>query len=91
MSFLLHSVVPAGYINDHYSPHSHHHIQTPHFLRGNSDASFNFDRTTPQPHINVIQRTASDVIQQPKPVPVGQLSGRGPAGGRVAWKLGSED
>jgi hypothetical protein len=62
-------------------------------MRGNSDTSFNIERTTPQPHMQVIQRTASDVIQQPVPVPmpVGQLPGRGPAGGRVAWKLGSED
>ncbi|KAH3982956.1 hypothetical protein HBI56_147780 [Parastagonospora nodorum] len=83
-------LIQAGYINDHHSPHSHHHIQTRHFIRGNSDTSFNFDRTTPQPPI--LQRTASDVIQQPKPVPVSQLPGRGPVGGRgVAWKLGSED
>jgi hypothetical protein len=86
------SVVPAGLINDHHSPHSHHHIQTPYFVRGNSDTSFNFERTTPQPHMQVIQRTASDyVIKQPQPVPAGQLPCRGPAGGRVAWKLGSED
>jgi hypothetical protein len=86
------SAVHAGLINDHHSPHSHHHIQTPHFVRGNSDTSFNFERTTPQPHMQVIQRTTSDhVIKQPQPVPAGQLPGRGPAGGRVAWKLGSED
>lgn len=84
-------LIPAGFINDHHSPHSHHHIQTGQFLRGNSDASFNFERTTPQPP-PVIQRTASDIIKQPKPVPVCQLPGRGPVGGRgVAWKLGSED
>lgn len=60
-------------------------------MRGSSDTSFNFQQTTPQPHMHVIQRTASDVIQQPKPVPVGQLQGRNIAGGKVAWKLGSED
>lgn len=59
--------------------------------RGNSDTSFNFERTTPQPQPQLIHRTASDIIKQPKPVPAGQLPGRGIAGGKVAWKLGSED
>jgi hypothetical protein len=80
-----------GYINDHHSPHSHHHIQTLPLGRGNSDVSFNFERTTPQPHPQPLQRTASEVIQQPKPVPVGLQPGRGLAGGKVAWRLGSED
>jgi hypothetical protein len=82
---------PAGYINDHNSPHSQHHLRNPQFIRNNSDTSFSFQQTTPQAHIQVIQRTASDVIQQPKPVPVGLMPGRGPMGGKVAWKLGSED
>ncbi|KAH8728991.1 hypothetical protein GQ44DRAFT_737176 [Phaeosphaeriaceae sp. PMI808] len=77
----------TGFINDHHSPHSHHHIQKPHFLRNNSDTSFHFGQVTPQ----AIPRTTSDVIQQPKPVSVGQMPGRGPFGGRVAWTLGSED
>jgi hypothetical protein len=84
-------MVAPGFINDHHSPHSQYHIRKPQFLRNNSDTSFNFQQTTPQPHVQVIQRTASDVIQQPKPMPVDQLPGRGPVGGRVAWKLGSED
>jgi hypothetical protein len=83
-------LITAGLINDHHAPHSHHHIQTGQFTRGNSDTSFNFERTTPQPP-QVIQRTASDIIRQPKPAPMGQMPGRGVAGGRVAWKLGSED
>ncbi|KAF1913217.1 hypothetical protein BDU57DRAFT_457578 [Ampelomyces quisqualis] len=85
--------MPAGFINDHHSPHSHHHIQTSQLGRGNSDTSFNFDRTTPQPHVQVLQRTNSDVIHQPKPVtvPMCTMPGKGAAGGRVAWKLGSED
>ncbi|KAF2824237.1 hypothetical protein CC86DRAFT_354111 [Ophiobolus disseminans] len=85
-------VVPAGFINDHHSPHSHHHIQKPKFIRNNSDTSFNFQQTTPQPHMQpVIPRTTSEVIQQPKPVPAVMLPGRPPIGGRVAWNLGSED
>jgi hypothetical protein len=88
--------MPANYINDHHSPHSHHHIQNkPHIPRGSSDTSFTFHHPTPQPPIQVIQRTNSDLIQQPKPVPVGvnmpQLQGRGQAGGKVNWRLGSED
>ncbi|OAL03449.1 hypothetical protein IQ06DRAFT_324125 [Phaeosphaeriaceae sp. SRC1lsM3a] len=82
---------PVSYINDHQSPHSHHHIQTLPIGRGNSDTSFNFDRLTPQPQAPLISRRASEIFQQPKPIPVGQLPKRGNAGGKVAWKLGSED
>jgi hypothetical protein len=91
----MHRIMPAGYINDHHSPHSHHHIQSkPHIPRGSSETSFNLHHATPQPPIQVFQRTNSDVVQ-PKPVSVGvnmsQLQGRGQAGGKVNWKLGSED
>jgi hypothetical protein len=88
--------MPAGYINDHHSPHSHHHIQSkPHIPRGSSETSFSHHHATPlPPPIYGIQRTNSEVLQ-PKPVPVGvnmsQLQGRGQAGGKVNWKLGSED
>ncbi|KAF1843342.1 uncharacterized protein K460DRAFT_341359 [Cucurbitaria berberidis CBS 394.84] len=73
-------------INDHNSPHSPHHIQKPQFLRGNSDASY--PMTTPQPPVQLIPRTSSDVIQQPKPVPIGQFQGN--RQGRMQWKLGSD-
>ncbi|KAH7072340.1 hypothetical protein FB567DRAFT_611728 [Paraphoma chrysanthemicola] len=82
---------PVGFINDHYSPHSQHHIQNPQSMRGNSETSFNFQQITPQPHVQSMQRTASDVIKQPQPVPVGHAATRGLASGRVAWRLGSED
>ncbi|KAH7063961.1 hypothetical protein BKA63DRAFT_538110 [Paraphoma chrysanthemicola] len=79
------------FINDHHSPHSQHHIQNSQSMRGNSETSFSFQQITPQPHVQSIQRTASDVIKQPQPVPVGHAAARGLASGRVAWRLGSED
>ncbi|KAF2035172.1 hypothetical protein EK21DRAFT_96936 [Setomelanomma holmii] len=82
---------PIGFINDHHSPYSQHHIQKPHFLRANSETSFQFQQTPQPPHTQNIPRQASDIIQQPQPVSMAHMPGKGHAGGRVAWKLGSED
>ncbi|KAJ8106482.1 hypothetical protein OPT61_g9507 [Boeremia exigua] len=84
---------PERFVNDFHSPHSSHHIQRPpmganaiSLVRGNSDTAFGC--TTPQPPIQIIPRTNSDVvIQEPRPVPAGQYAGNH---SRVQWKLGSE-
>ncbi|KAL6710953.1 hypothetical protein ACN47E_006828 [Coniothyrium glycines] len=81
-------------INNHTSPYTHHHHHhhaapkppKPPFTRGNSDTAFPV--MAAQPHGQVIARTASDVIQQPQPMPVGQFQGN--RHGRVQWNLGSE-
>jgi hypothetical protein len=86
---------PERFVNDFHSPYSSHHIQrppmganAPPLVRGNSDTAF-FGGTTPQPQVQQIPRTNSDVvIQQPKPVPAGQYVGHHQ--GRVQWRLGSE-
>ncbi|KAF1832548.1 hypothetical protein BDW02DRAFT_554558 [Decorospora gaudefroyi] len=78
---------PPFIINDFNSPYSHHHMQKPKLPRGSSDTTF--ANTTPKPVMQPMPRTNSDVIQQPKPLPVGQFPG--PSGrGRVQWNLGSE-
>ncbi|KAH7359490.1 hypothetical protein BKA66DRAFT_594137 [Pyrenochaeta sp. MPI-SDFR-AT-0127] len=74
-------------INDHNALHSPHHIQNPQMVRGNSDTHFP-SFAQPQPG-QLVSRTASDVIPQPKPLPVGQFPGHGR--GRVQWNLGSEN
>lgn len=81
-----HTLVPSGFINDHHSPHSSHHIQKQQFIRNGSDTSFNFSPTMPPPPMQGTPRAASEVMQ-PQPVPVSALPGRS----RVAWNLGSED
>jgi hypothetical protein len=85
---------PERFVNDFHSPYSSHHIQRPPMgpnaqplVRGNSNTAFGC--TTPQPQIQHISRSNSDVvIQQPKPVPAGQYVGH--HHGRVQWKLSSE-
>ncbi|KAF3041797.1 hypothetical protein E8E11_004950 [Didymella keratinophila] len=85
---------PERFVNDFHSPYSSHHIQrppmgpnAPPLVRGNSNTAFGC--TTPQPQIQHVPRTNSDVvIQQPKPMPAGQYVGHHHA--RVQWKLGSE-
>ncbi|KNG52157.1 arm repeat-containing protein [Stemphylium lycopersici] len=75
------------FINDFNTPWSHHYIQKPKLPRGSSDTTFQTN-STPKPVIQSIPRTSSDIIQQPKPLPVGQS--HGPGRGRVQWNLGSE-
>lgn len=74
------------FVNDFNAPSSPHHIQKPRLPRGGSETSF--PTSTPKPMAQTIARTNSDVIQHPKPVPVGQLAV--PGRGRVQWNLGSE-
>lgn len=85
--------VPTGFINDHHTPHSNHHIQKQQFIRNGSDTSFHFSQPMHMPAAPPIHqgitRAASEGIQQaqPQPVHVSALPGRS----RVAWNLGSED
>ena len=87
---------PERFVNDFHSPYSSHHLQRPPMgtnappplVRCNSDTAFGC--ITPQPLVQAIPRTNSDVvIQQPKPVPAGQYTGN-QHHSRVQWKLGSE-
>ncbi|KAF2125002.1 hypothetical protein P153DRAFT_379085 [Dothidotthia symphoricarpi CBS 119687] len=75
-------------IKDLHSPAAGQHMQYfqhPQFLRGHSDSSSAY--MNPPAPMQLIPRTSSDVIQQPKPMPVGQSYGKL---GRVQWNLGSE-
>ncbi|KAI4707202.1 hypothetical protein J4E89_008141 [Alternaria sp. Ai002NY15] len=76
------------FVNDFNTPWSPHHIQKPKLPRGSSDTVFHTTANTPKPVVQTIPRTNSDIIQQPKPVPIGQF--QGPGRGRVQWNLGSE-
>jgi hypothetical protein len=76
------------FVNDFNTPYSHHHIQKPKLPRGSSDTIFQTTTSTPKPFVQTIPRNNSDIIQQPKPMPVGQF--QGPGRGRVQWNLGSE-
>jgi hypothetical protein len=79
----------TSFINDFNSPYSHHHMQqNPKLPRGSSETAFPTN-TTPKPGLQTMPRTSSDVIQQPKPLPVGPFQGP-PGRGRVQWNLGSE-
>lgn len=77
----------APFINDFNAPHSHHHIQKPNLPRGSSETAF-LTSSTPKPIAQPIPRTSSDVIQHPKPLPLGQFQSAGRS--RVQWNLGSE-
>ncbi|KAF1939952.1 hypothetical protein EJ02DRAFT_241588 [Clathrospora elynae] len=82
------STLPQSHvINDFNSPYSHHHMHKTKLPRGGSETSFSV--ASPKPAMQLIARTNSDVIQQPKPVPVGPF--QGPGRGRVQWNLGSEE
>jgi hypothetical protein len=76
------------FVNDFNTPYSHPHIQKPKLPRGSSDTIFQTTTSTPKPFVQTIPRNNSDIIQQPKPMPVGQF--QGPGRGRVQWNLGSE-
>ncbi|KAF2877527.1 hypothetical protein BDV95DRAFT_151058 [Massariosphaeria phaeospora] len=80
------SVQPSEHMHDH-SPHysnlSGLHM-APGLIRNNSDLLY---QTSSQPS-PLIPRHNSDLIQQPKPLPVGQF--HSPRNGRVQWNLGSE-
>jgi hypothetical protein len=76
------------FVNDFNTPWSPHHIQKPKLPRGSSDTVYQTTASTPKPLVQTIPRTNSDIIQQPKPMPIGQS--QGPGRGRVQWNLGSE-
>ncbi|CAN9136644.1 unnamed protein product [Alternaria alternata] len=76
------------FVNDFNTPYSHHHIQKPKLPRGSSDTAFQTATSPPKAFVQTVPRTNSDIIQQPKPMPVGQF--QGPGRGRVQWNLGSE-
>ncbi|KAG9191659.1 hypothetical protein G6011_10393 [Alternaria panax] len=76
------------FVNDFNTPYSHHHIQKPKLPRGSSDTAFQTTTSTPKAFGQTVPRTNSDIIQQPKPMPVGQFPE--PGRGRVQWNLGSE-
>ncbi|KAH6857262.1 hypothetical protein BKA58DRAFT_432468 [Alternaria rosae] len=76
------------FVNDFNTPWSPHHIQKPKLPRGSSDTVFHTTANTSKPVVQTIPRNNSDIIQQPKPVPIGQF--QGPGRGRVQWNLGSE-
>lgn len=82
-----HMLSQAPFINDFNAPHSHHHIQKPNLPRGSSETAF-LTSSTPKPIAQPIPRTSSDVIQHPKPLPLGQFQSAGRS--RVQWNLGSE-